>query len=156
MINTCYTYKGKQAAASTTISLHPWSDGVALRILIVDDDPAICSMLKTMLTMKGHRVETYLDPTATPIIQAPVCPCPCEATCTDVMLIDYFMPQMNGLEFLRLLEGRGCKVPRQRMAVITAHYSAQLGHELDQLGVKYFKKPFKLPELNGWLAGCAS
>jgi len=127
----------------------------AVRIWVVDDDPAICSMLQILLSNKGHQVETYADPTATPITlqQGTVCCHP--HPCADAMLVDYFMPNMNGLEFLRLLEVRGCRAIKGNRAIITAYGTSELCQELEQLGVKYFRKPFRFPEIDKWLNDCA-
>lgn len=127
-----------------------------MKILVVDDDPAICDMLRIILSAKGHQVDTYLDPTATPIIKDLECDCPKGPHCADVMLIDYFMPNMNGLEFLKLLEEHGCGAIKGNKAIITAYGSNELQQELEQLGVKYFKKPFRLPEISKWLEDCST
>lgn len=126
-----------------------------MKILVVDDDPAICNMLRVILSAKGHEVDTYLDPTATPIVKEWECNYQECSYRADVMLIDYFMPNMNGLEFLKLLEDHDCGAVKGNKAIITAYGSNELQQELDQLGVKYFRKPFKLPEINKWLEDCS-
>ena len=127
-----------------------------MKILVVDDDPTICEMLNILLSTKGHQVSTYLDPTATPIMQERETNCSRGCHCADAMLIDYFMPNMNGLEFLKLLEERGCSAVRGNKAMITAYDTGELRQELEQLGIKCFHKPFKLLELNQWLEDCAT
>lgn len=123
-----------------------------MRVLIVDDDPAICTMLKTVLSSKGHTVDTYLDPTETPLYRqreggiAEV----------DAMLVDYCMPQMNGLDFLRRLKEQGCGPPEKNRALLTAYSSESLRREVDQLGVHFLKKPFRLPEISHWLDECSA
>lgn len=127
-----------------------------MKIMVVDDDPAICNMLRLMLSTKGHEVDTYLDPTTTPVIMDPGYNCTAAGShYADAMLVDYFMPNMNGLEFLKLLDERGCGVIKGNKAIITAYGTNELRQELDQLGVKYFKKPFKLPEIHQWLEDCS-
>jgi len=128
-----------------------------MKILVVDDDPAICNMLKMILSARGHEVDTYLDPTATPIVKAQECLGTGEGFhCADAMLIDYFMPNMNGLEFLNLLDERGCGLFNDNKAIITAYGTNELRQKLDQLGVKYFRKPFKLHEITQWLEDCST
>ena len=117
-----------------------------MKVWIVDDDQAICDMLKLLLSSRGYEVVTYNDPLATPIFHGEVCPCP-----ADAMLIDYFMPNMNGLDFLREMEARGCKGSK---AIITAHHSPELGRELARMGVVCFKKPFRFPAITRWLEEC--
>lgn len=128
---------------------------MSLKVWVVDDDPSICNMLRLMLSAKGYHVETYTDPMACPIIQERDCSRPGVPPCADVLLVDYFMPNMNGLEFLRKVEEFGCKVAQGNRAVITAHYSPELGSELARMGVTYFKKPFKFPALDKWLESCS-
>lgn len=127
-----------------------------MKVLVVDDDPSICNLLKILLCAKGHQVDTYLDPTAIPIIQDREGNCLRGRHCADAMLVDYFMPHMNGLEFLKLLEERGCGAVKGNRAIITAYGTVELCQELEQLGVKYFKKPFKLPEISQWLEDCST
>ena len=127
-----------------------------MKILVVDDDPTVCDMLNILLSTKGHQVHTYLDPTATPIIQERENNCTRGSHCADAMLVDYFMPNMNGLEFLKLLEKQGCGAIRGNKAMITAYDTCELRQELDRLGIKCFHKPFKLLEINQWLEDCAT
>ncbi|TLM65953.1 MAG: response regulator [Deltaproteobacteria bacterium] len=118
-----------------------------MRIWVIDDDQAICNLLRIMLSARGHEVATFSDPTATPVLCDDGTPC-----AADVMLIDYFMPNMNGLEFLKVLDARGCRGAR---AIITAHYSPELGRELAGMGVACFRKPFRWGDVVGWLDDCA-
>jgi len=120
-----------------------------MKVWVVDDDQAICSLLKIMLSAKGHEVDTYQDPTATPILQGRESCCSAEA-----MLVDYFMPNMNGLDFLKELEARDCQVVKGNRAIITAHHSPELERELEFLGVVCFTKPFQLPAITRWLEAC--
>jgi DNA-binding NtrC family response regulator len=126
-----------------------------VKIWVVDDDPAICNMLRIMLSTKGHEVETYPDPTATPVACEPGPAAVPSGSCADAMLVDYFMPKMNGLDFLKLMDERGCGTVKGNKAIITAYGTSELCHELDQLGVKYFKKPFRFPDIVKWLEDCA-
>jgi len=126
-----------------------------VNIWVVDDDPAICSMLKMLLSTKGHQVETYPDPTATPIVQHQKSADSPAPPCVDAMLIDYFMPNMNGLDFLKFMDEHGCSTVKANKAIITAYGTNELCRELDRLGVKYFRKPFRFPDIVKWLEGCA-
>jgi DNA-binding response OmpR family regulator len=126
-----------------------------MKIMVVDDDPAICNMLKIMLSARGHQVDTYLDPTATPIVQGQEEAAIKESCSVDVMLVDYCMPNMNGLDFLKLANERDCGTKKCKKAIITAYGTAEVCRELNQLGIKYFRKPFRFPEINNWLEECS-
>ena len=127
-----------------------------MKVLVVDDDPAICNMLRIFLSAKGHQVDTYLNPANTPVVRDRDYRCPEASHCADAMLVDYFMPGMNGLEFLKLLEERGCGAIKGNKAIITAYGTHELCQELEQLGVKYFRKPFRFPEIGKWLEECSA
>ncbi len=73
------------------------------RILIVDDNSLGLSARKSVLQELGHEVVT--------------CSCPrealslCAPTSFDVIVTDYRMPDMDGVEFIRKLREQGTKVP---------------------------------------------
>src|SRR5687767_3055053 len=65
----------------------------AIRILIVDDDRAICEYMQTLLEKDGYAVKTLNDPTEA------------EAEVKNggyhLMIVDLMMPNMDGIEVLR-------------------------------------------------------
>lgn len=69
--------------------------GKKLRVLVIDDNESVSSMLKYMLEAVGHDVQTAADGRAG--ISAT------EAFRPDVILCDIAMPEMNGFEFARKL-----------------------------------------------------
>jgi two-component system response regulator (stage 0 sporulation protein F) len=70
----------------------------ASSILLVDDEPAIRYWLTEALTQRGHRVRAAQDgPTALVLV---------EAEQPDLIVLDMYMPGMNGVEVLRRLRMR--------------------------------------------------
>lgn len=73
------------------------------RILVVDDDPLICAALRVWLETSGFAVvvadggETGLNAL--------------ESTNFDLMIVDIFMPHMNGFESVRVFHQRAPTVP---------------------------------------------
>lgn len=125
-----------------------------LRILVFDDDPAISVLFKRLLTSMGHDVRVYADPTACPIYNTPRCDCPREHPCADVILSDFMMPNMNGIEFFENQRKRGCKAPDANKAIISAAASPEQKEAFRRLGCHFIKKPFKIAEIRGWLEEC--
>ena len=69
------------------------------RILVVDDDAGILTMLKLLLRLEGYEPLTCSDPTE--VFERLVNEKP------ELMLIDAMMPQMDGLQVIRQIQIRG-------------------------------------------------
>jgi CheY-like chemotaxis protein len=68
------------------------------RILVVDDDWALCSLLQQLLESEGYEVETASNGQSAWEKLAP------QPGIYAVVLIDIEMPRMNGLQLLRALK----------------------------------------------------
>lgn len=75
-------------------------------ILIIDDDPIYSDMLKERLVRQGHRVTVHLGPFGGTVAAA--------QPDLDLVILDVFMPGLNGPELLGLMRKRegslSCKV----------------------------------------------
>ena len=67
------------------------------RVLIVDDDPAICEMTCLMLKSEGYNAEQALS--AELAIKKIYRDMP------DLILVDWMMPKTDGIDFTRYLRG---------------------------------------------------
>ena len=73
------------------------------RILVVDDDPLVCSAIRAWLEASGFAV-VVTDGGATGLNAL-------ESSTFDLMMIDIFMPHMNGFESVRVFHQRAPIVP---------------------------------------------
>jgi CheY-like chemotaxis protein len=73
------------------------------RILVVDDDPLICSAIRAWLEQKGFAV-VVADGGATGLSAL-------GGSTFDLMIVDIFMPHMNGFESIRVFHQRAPTVP---------------------------------------------
>ena len=73
------------------------------RILIVDDDPAVQATIKILLDRAGHSVVGASDGRKGLAIF--------EAGDFDLLLLDIFMPGMDGLETMRLVHQQQPLIP---------------------------------------------
>jgi YesN/AraC family two-component response regulator len=71
-----------------------------------------------------------------------------------MIITDFQMPKMNGLQLLKAQTERGCKIDIRNKAVISGYIDGSNNHIMDTLGCSYFSKPFQFKELSGWLADC--
>ena len=65
----------------------------AVKILIVDDDRAICEYMQTLLERDGFQVKTLSDPTT---VEEEV-----RAGGYHMIILDLMMPKLDGIEVLR-------------------------------------------------------
>jgi two-component system, LuxR family, response regulator FixJ len=99
-------------------------------VLVIDDDPAVRSSLKFSLEVEGFTVRVYSGPHELLSDDLPAKSC---------LLIDYYMPTMNGLELLARLRDRGVSIPA---VVITGHPNRRLRERIAAAGVPLLEKPF--------------
>jgi DNA-binding NtrC family response regulator len=107
------------------------------RILIVDDEPAVLRPLEHFFASQGFEVAT-----ARSLSQAIES---YRAAPPDVALLDFALPDGNGLDLLRQLKGIDDSVP---VILLTAHGSIDLAVQAVKDGAENFvTKPVELPAL---------
>lgn len=114
----------------------------AIRILIVDDDRAICEYMQTLLEKDGFAVKTLSDPT---LVEEEV-----RHGEYHVIILDLMMPKLDGIEVLRRIRGIDTDIA---VVIFTAHPnldSAVASMKLDALD--YLKKPFNVDEFRDVLS----
>src|SRR5436853_673754 len=84
-------------------------------VLVVDDDPAVRNSLKFSLEIEGFTVRDYSS--ANELLNEP------DIADAGCLIIDYHLPQMNGLEMLNRLRERRVAAPA---ILITSHPSASV------------------------------
>ena len=103
------------------------------RILIVDDEPFNLDLLAQEVRELGYDVERARDG-AEALTRT-------ESYRPDLMLLDYMMPGMNGLDVLQEIRRREWDVP---VIMITAHGSIDVAVQAMKLGAADFiEKPFE-------------
>jgi len=107
------------------------------RILIIDDDTALCRSLEIQLREQGHEVTWASDAAAGLARLAQRKP--------DLLLLDLKLPDENGLEVLRLVQAEHGDVP---VVMITGHQDMKATIEAMRGGAfDYLRKPFELDDL---------
>jgi two-component system response regulator MprA len=112
-----------------------------MRILVVDDEPAVRDALRRALMLEGHEVELAadgLEGVAAASTRAP-----------DAIILDVLMPGLDGLEACRRIRARGDRTP---ILMLTARHEVRdRVAGLDAGADDYLVKPFALEELNARL-----
>ena len=122
---------------------------IAMKALVLDDDPLVLALLSHLLAFRGYDVASYADPRQCPLSKCGACPCALrQAGCPDLILTDVNMPSMSGVEFVSELKHKGCQCPN--IAMISGDWSESNLALARQLGVEVFSKPCDLPRLDVW------
>ena len=99
-------------------------------ILLVDDDPAIRESLQFSLELQGFTVETH-DSAKSIVDRA----APGEGCC---LVLDYHLPDMDGLSLLALLRERGALAPA---LLITSNPAQAVKRRAAEAGAAIIEKP---------------
>jgi CheY-like chemotaxis protein len=99
--------------------------GRTIRVMVVDDTDHVRQMLASMLTLDGFEVVDEAASGAEAVQRI-------EAADPDVVVVDYRMPGMDGLDTARAIKA---KRPAQLMVLYTAFIDQDLQKAADEAGV---------------------
>jgi CheY-like chemotaxis protein len=121
------------------------------RILIVDDDPAVQATIKILLERAGHGVVAASDGRKGLAIF--------EAGDFDLLLLDIFMPGMDGLETMRLIHQQQPLIPIIVISGRPITPDPATGPDFLAMATKLgaissLQKPFRPAALLAAVAGC--
>jgi len=118
-----------------------------LKVLVLDDDVQYLNLTEAYFQHKGFEVSAYLQVTSSILEQMADLGKPSY----DLIVVDNNMPNMKGIEFLEYMQGKGCKIPNARKAIISGNISVEERDRAKNLGIKVFDKPCSLDILDEWL-----
>jgi len=119
------------------------------RILVFDDHQEILDLLRAVFDTRGYEVLTYPHPGACPIFDNENCSCPDGQSCTDIILTDINMPVMKGIDFIEKQMQKGCHC--RHLALMSGDYTSDDMQRVNELGLKFFQKPFDIADVFDWL-----
>lgn len=99
-------------------------------VVVVDDDPAVCSSLEFSLEIEGFKVQTFTS--GAELLKQEHLPA------HGCVIIDYFLPGMNGLEVAMALRSRHISLP---IILITTHPNRSLRQSAAAEGIEIIEKP---------------
>jgi two-component system, OmpR family, KDP operon response regulator KdpE len=109
----------------------------SLRVLVVDDEPAILRFLRAGLSSQGYLVTEARD--GVRALEA------LRQSATDLLVLDLGLPDLDGLEIIRRIRDAGSTVP---IIVLSSRSDEQGKVEALDLGADdYVTKPFGIDEL---------
>ena len=101
-----------------------------VRIAVVDDDKLVRSATSSLLRSLGYAARTY--PSATALLDDDIGD-------LDVVLSDYQMPEVTGLQLLAILQARAEPIP---VVIMTAYSGGDIAESARRMGAAGFvRKP---------------
>lgn len=120
-----------------------------IRVILLEDDDDLRSLLTEILDDKGYEVFSYTNPFICPLQKIPACRCKDNERCTDFIITDIEMPNMNGFEFIENLREKKCKC--NEVIVMSASLNPEYQVKAEELNCKFFSKPLPLQEFNEFI-----
>lgn len=108
-----------------------------MKLLIVEDEPQLLSVIRKGLAERNHDVSAALD--GTTALQM------LESNNFDVVVLDVMLPDINGIEICRRLRAAGNFVPILMLTALDSSENIVSG--LNSGADDYMAKPFKFTEL---------
>jgi len=110
-----------------------------IRILVIDDEEVVHASLRRILRRRGYEPETVFS--AAEGLER------LSSRRYDLVITDLMMPEMNGIELLRVMRARGLHAP---VIMITGYPTFKTAVQAMRLGARdYLSKPFTRKELLG-------
>ncbi|WP_303720792.1 hypothetical protein [Malonomonas rubra] len=123
----------------------------SLRIKIYAKDLSLLRLLTIILERKGHQVQGYTDNYCCPSCSLKKCPCPPGTACADAVIINTREPLLETLPILKAQNENGCKIAKQRKAIMSCIFTDEQRQAIQILGYPVIKKPFSLSTIAKWL-----
>jgi DNA-binding response OmpR family regulator len=112
----------------------------SMRILLVEDEPKMAELIRRVLVAERHVVDRAGDAVgALSLATAPA------SVPYDVLVLDRMLPDLDGLDLLRLLRTRGIRTPALMLTALGGVEDRVAG--LDAGADDYLAKPFAFAEL---------
>ena len=112
------------------------------RLCVVDDDSRFCDFVKNVAVKLDFDVECATDGYQFMTL--------CEANAPDVVVVDIFMPGIDGLELVQWLAERGQQLHLVIVTGFAPNYAIlakKLGEAKGLISVKTLSKPVRLADL---------
>ena len=136
------------------ISLKPIDVTLSAWIKFFNDDDSVVNSLNKCLSQEGYEVFTFSNPIVCPIYEKRRDYCLIEDPCADIVITDFNMPDMNGIERLQYQSQMVCKIDKRNKAIVSGDMNDEIKKVIDESGYPHFKKPLDTLLISDWLNKC--
>ncbi|MEJ2137198.1 MAG: response regulator, partial [Desulfofustis sp.] len=119
-----------------------------MKIVFIENYVAAREVFSLYLSQKGYTIDVYSEPdeeVLTKIIYD------IESQATLLLLVDYKLPIMNGLDTIEYLKGTCSKLNLNNTYILTNYPALVDPHKLKTVGCKLAQKPVTLAEIDSFI-----
>jgi len=123
------------------------------RIIIFDDDTSILKLFNVNFSVNSFEVQYFNKPL---FCRACENTTSCANQCADIIITDFQMPRINGIELLNHHVQRRCPINIQNKAIMSGSEPHNVIDNMKGLANTFFQKPVRMEQLNAWTKECLS
>lgn len=121
--------------------------------MIFDDDLFILEILGNYFSGKDFEVQSFAEPVSCCTSESGG---GCSIPCADIVITDFRMPELNGIELLYCQRQCGCTISVENIAIVTGNMPEEYLPDAYGVAGKFFNKPFSLEKIGAWAKECLS
>lgn len=122
---------------------------MAWRVLVADDDPEICTLIKTILRSASFEVEVCADAESALVHLQ-------RDKAYDVLISDFMLPGISGIELITMVRANP-QTARLPILMISGHSNYAMDARAKSAGADHFlNKPFTLTQLRSTVSALAA
>jgi len=125
-----------------------------LRFFVIDEEECIRDPIRWHLEDLGHEVITARDPTGCPVYAGH--DCARDAPCGHGLFIGARLPRLGALDFIEMMEQRGCKGLARHKIIMTGNIDLLDRARAARLGCRVVQKPLTLDRIDAIVAEIAA
>ena len=119
------------------------------RIIIFDDDAMVLGILRDIFSIINFEVQSFSEP----IICSPN---NCSNPCADIIITDFQMPRINGIDLLKHQIQQGCPIHIKNKAIMSGALPDKYVGSMKEFADNFFQKPICIKKLHMWTKECIS
>jgi DNA-binding response OmpR family regulator len=122
---------------------------MAWRVLVADDDPEICTLIKTILRSASFEVEVCADAESALVHLQ-------RDKAFDILISDFMLPGISGIELITMVRANP-QTARLPILMISGHSNYAMDARAKSAGADHFlNKPFTLTQLRSTVSALAA
>jgi DNA-binding NtrC family response regulator len=124
------------------------------RAIIIEPDAILLRLFRELFLAKEYEVFASPGAVVCPIHAENDSGLPIARPCADVLITDYALPGMSGLDLLEAQSRHGCALTPKNKALIAGFVPHEMLTSTRAQDFSFFEKPIKFSRLEAWIGEC--